>query len=84
MEPMYLIKYSATTGVIQKITNYELSDSGIYVYTKPFWSSFQIGKDIFRTEEEARAALEAAVDKKITSLKKQLNKIMNLKITVKE
>lgn len=48
--------------------------NGALIYTQEHgWNSFKLGRDIHLTREEAVAAAEAARDKKLKSLQKQMD-----------
>lgn len=82
---MYLTKYATTGGCIQLITG-QISpdDPGYFRSNNHGWISLRIGRDVFHTEEEARKAVTAQINKRIASLQKQIEKLNKIEITVKE
>lgn len=84
---MYLTKYSGTTGVIQEIPDDRckvetLSQGGLpFVFLNS--TCLYIGRDIFKTKEEAVLDVEKRIAAKKLSLANQLAKLDKIEIKVK-
>lgn len=72
----YVTKY-ALTGGIEKRDDLREGDDG-YVHGKPGFEVFKLGRDCFRSRDEAVAAAEKVRLKKIASLEKQIAKLRNM------
>lgn len=70
----------ATGGCIREVTGeLSLNKESIRVNEGHFPTFFRIGKDCFPTKEEALLKAEALRNSKISSLRKQLDRLENLK-----
>jgi hypothetical protein len=81
MAKLYLTESATTTGEIQEVEVLTCQGPEFFVEGKGYYT---VGKQIFWHESEARDAVEAAVKKRITSLEKQINKLKNVQVVVKE
>lgn len=82
MTTMYLAKYAISSGKIQEVDASELRASTFedgYFWHAKLARSYTIGRDIFKTREEAVGVVNADVAKKIKSLQKQIAKLEALK-----
>lgn len=80
MEKVYITKYALTKGILEKEAR--VSDFGcgrLRAFCNGDYSSYGIGSEAFYTLEEALNIAEERRNKKIESLKKQINKLENLK-----
>lgn len=80
MEKVYITKYALTKGILEKEAR--VSDFGcgrLRAFCNGDYSSYGIGSEAFYTLEEALNNAEERRNKKIESLKKQINKLENLK-----
>ena len=79
---VYCVKWIFTYGIIRYEADHELEEDGrVYVVVKrPLMNLLlQLGRDAFRTFEEAQAAAEKMQLKKVNSLEKQLVKLKKMK-----
>ena len=84
-ETAYISKYAVTSGIII-CTDGHFAKDGSYAGRPPGWmlSSYFSQKDAYRTLEEALADGEKRRLKKIEALKKQIKRLEELEIKVKE
>ena len=78
MEKVFITKYALTKGILEK----EICDYGnghIRAYVKGEFSSYSLGKEAFRTREQAMERAEKMRLKKIASLKKQIEALEKMK-----
>lgn len=71
MEKVFITKYALTKGILEK--EVEIRDYGYeyeIAYVKEEFSSYSLGKEAFRTREQAMERAEKMRLKKIASLKK--------------
>lgn len=71
MKKVFITKYALTEGILEKeaeICNY--GNENIRAYVKGEFSSYSLGKECFRTREQAMERAEKMRLKKIASLKK--------------
>lgn len=69
MEKVFITKYALTEGILEKEA--EICDYGHEIaYVKGEFSSYSLGKEAFRTREQAMERAEKMRLKKIASLKK--------------
>ena len=75
-ETFYLIRYALSEGVIAEVRGYEGSyESKGWVGVNNNWTSFKLGRDIFRDRNDAVAQVEVMRKKRIASLQKQIQKL---------
>lgn len=80
MEKVFITKYALTKGILEKEA--EICDHGnghIRAYVKGEFSSYSLGKEAFRTREQAMERAEKMRLKKIASLKKQIEALEKMK-----
>lgn len=80
MEKVFITKYALTKGILEKEA--EIRDYGngyIRAYMKGEFSSYSLGKECFRTREQAMERAEKMRLKKIASLKKQIEALEKMK-----
>lgn len=79
-ETFYLAKYALSGGKIEVTTGELSASSPEWVVAKRggWWSTFKLGRDIFRTREEAIAGANELRKKKIASLQKQIKKLSEM------
>lgn len=73
---MFVTKYALTAGIQPRDDLREDKDG--YVHGKIGVEMFKLGRDVFRTRDEAVKAAEAAREKKISSLQEQIRKLNKL------
>ncbi|MFI4881761.1 MAG: hypothetical protein ACIAQU_04160 [Phycisphaerales bacterium JB064] len=73
---MWLSKY-ALTGGVEKVEARDAGDG--FWFRRDNWCSFRLGRDIHHTFAEAKADAEKRRQKKIASLRKQIEKLEGLK-----
>lgn len=73
----YLARYALGKGKIEVVTGEWSERDPEWVTSKHggWWSSFKLGREIFRTREEAVAKADELRKKKIASLHKQIKKL---------
>ena len=80
MEKVFITKYALTKGILEKEA--ERCDYG-YEYEIAYvigeFSSYSVGKEAFRTREQAMERAEKMRLKKIASLKKQIEALEKMK-----
>ena len=78
-ERIYITKYALSKGILEKEA--VIKDCGRYLiaFVKGDYSSYGIGSEAFFKREDALKNAENRRIKKIESLKKQINKLENLK-----
>ena len=76
-ETFYLARYALGKGKIEVVTCEWSERDPEWVTSKHggWWSSFNLGREIFRTREEAVAKADELRKKKIASLHKQIKKL---------
>lgn len=80
-QTIYVPKYALTIGAIEVMkARLGVGDRANWFYPErdsgySSWTSFKKGRDAFLTLEEAQAAVVAARQKRIASLKKQIAKL---------
>ena len=76
-ETFYLAKYALSKGKIEVVTGEWLDGDPKWVTSKHggLWSTFKLGREIFRTREEAVAKADELRKKRIASLHKQIKKL---------
>ena len=76
-ETFYLARYAPGKGEIEVVTGEWSERDPEWVTSKHggWWSRFKLGREIFRTREEAVAKADELRMKKITSLYKQIGKL---------
>lgn len=78
MEKVFITKYALTKGILEKEA--EIRDYGYEIaYVKGGFSSYSLGKEAFRTREQAMERAEKMRLKKIASLKKQIEALEKMK-----
>jgi len=80
MEKVFITKYALTKGILEKEA--EICDYGnghIRAYVKEEFSSYSLGKECFKTKEQAMERAEKMRLKKIASLKKQIEALEKMK-----
>lgn len=80
MEKIFITKYALTKGILEK--EVEIRDYGYgyeIAYAKGEFSSYSLGKEAFRTREQAMERAEKMRLKKIASLKKQIEALEKMK-----
>lgn len=80
MEKVFITKYALTKGILEKEA--EICDYGngyIRAYVKGEFSSYSLGKECFKTKEQAMERAEKMRLKKIASLKKQIEALEKMK-----
>jgi len=73
----YITKHALTSGIKKRDDLKEREDG--YAYGKPGFESFKIGRDCFRTFEEAERDARDKVLRRIDGLRKQIASLENLK-----
>jgi hypothetical protein len=77
MPKYYITKYALSKGILYgECTGIP---SGNYVSVKPFNQLFRIGVDAFESFDDARKRANDMRDKKMASLKKQMERLEKLK-----
>ena len=79
-ETFYLARYALSKGKIEVVTGeYSVCDTE-WVTSKHggLWSAFKLGREIFRTREEAVAKADELRKKRIASLHKQIKKLSEM------
>ena len=76
-ETFYLARYALGRGKIEVVTGGWLESDPEWVTSKHggLWSTFKLGREIFRTREEAVTKADELRKKKIASLHKQIKKL---------
>ena len=76
-ETFYLAKYALSKGEIEVVTGEWSKCDPEWVTSKHggLWSTFKLGREIFRTREEAVAKADELRKKRIASLHKQIKKL---------
>ena len=79
-ETFYLAKYALSSGKIEVVTSESSEREPEWVVLKQerWWLTFKLGRDIFRTREEAVARANEMRKKKIASLHKQIKKLSEM------
>ena len=79
-ETFYLAKYALGKGKIEVIVGEWSGCDPEWVTSKHggLWSTFKLGREIFRTREEAVAKADELRKKKIASLHKQIKKLSEM------
>lgn len=80
MKKVFITKYALTKGILEKEA--EICNCGnghIRAYVKGEFSSYSLGKEAFRTREQAMEGAEKMRLKKIASLKKQIEALEKMK-----
>ena len=79
-ETFYLARYALGKGEIEVVTGEWSERDPEWVTSKHggWWSTFKIGREIFRTREEAVAKADELRKKKIASLHKQIKKLSEM------
>lgn len=79
-ETFYLTKHALSKGKIEVVTGEFSVCDPEWVTSKHggWWSTFKLGRDIFRTREEAVAKADELRKKKIASLHKQIKKLSEM------
>lgn len=81
----YLSKYALSSkGKISTFVAKDEPDELGYVVPAGTWRCVKVGRDAYRTVEEAIAAAETARTKKIASLRKQIAALEKLTFSVEE
>lgn len=76
---VYITKYALTKGIVE-INDWRFLESDkSYIYAKESYSAYKVGTDAFFDREEAVKNAYKKRDKKIESLKKQIDKLNTLK-----
>ena len=79
-ETFYLVRYALGEGVIAEVRGFEAHSCKCWVSVNNNWTSFKLGRDIFRDRNDAVAQVEVMRKKKIASLKKQIQKLEGMEI----
>lgn len=80
MEKVFITKYALTIGVLEKEAQiYDWGHGYERAYVKEEFSSFSLGKEAFRTREQAMERAEKMRLRKIASLKKQIEALEKMK-----
>ena len=74
-ETFYLVRYALSEGAIAEVRSVESHSSKGWVSVNGHWTSFKLGRDIFRDRNDALTQVEAMRKKKIASLQKQIQKL---------
>lgn len=74
----FISKYALTVGIKERELRPSSSDPNYLYPADGGWTPLKLGRDAFETREEAVAAANAARDKKVASLRKQLAKLEKL------
>ena len=79
-ETFYIAMYALGKGEIEVVTGEWSERDPEWVTSKHggWWSSFKLGREIFRTREEAVAKADELRKKKIASLHKQIKKLSEM------
>ena len=79
-ETFYLARYALSKGKIEVVTGEFSACDPEWVTSKHggLWSTFKLGREIFRTREEAVSKADELRKKKIASLHKQLKKLSEM------
>lgn len=73
---VWVIKYALTHGIESIQVDRDGDSKYVFERSRGFASNiYTLGKDVFETEEEAKAAARLLRDKKIASLKRQIKKL---------
>ena len=79
----YVTKYALTSG-IREVEADEPSDGSAYISVKEWhFACFALGRDAFRTREEAEARAVVMAKKKLANLRKQIAKVEHLVVEPK-
>lgn len=80
MEKVFITKYALTKGILEKEAGIcDYGNGHIRAYVKGEFSSYSLGKEAFRTREQAMERAEKMRLKKIASLKKQIEALEKMK-----
>ena len=80
MENVFKSKYALTKGILEKEVKIQDHGNGyIRAYEKGGFPSYSLGKECFRTREQAMERAEKMRLKKIASLKKQIEVLEKMK-----
>ena len=79
-ETFYIAKYALSKGKIEVVTGERSECDPEWVTSKHggLWSTFKLGREIFRTREEAVAKADELRKKRIASLHKQIKKLSEM------
>lgn len=78
-ERIYITKYALSKGILEKEAVIKYYGRYLRAFVKGDYSSYGIGSEAFFKREDALKNAENRRIKKIESLKKQINKLENLK-----
>ena len=80
-ETFYLVRYALSEGTIAEVRGCEGSyeSKGWVGVNNNNWTSFKLGRDIFRDRNDAVAQVEVMRKKKIASLQKQIQRLEGMK-----
>ena len=79
MQKFFLTKYALSQREIDEVTG-ELSEAG-YVHVKSRYTSFKLGRDIFKTRGDAvEHVMGVMLPAKIASVEKQLGKLRKFEL----
>ena len=81
-ETFYLVRYALSEGAIAEVRSVESHSSKgwVSVSANGYWTSFKLGRDIFRDRNDALTQVEAMRKKKIASLQKQIQRLEGMEI----
>ena len=80
-ETFYLVRYALSDRAITVVRGYERYYEGKgWVNVNNNWTSFKLGRDIFRDRNDALTQVEAMRKKKIASLQKQIQRLEGMEI----
>ena len=83
-DTIYLTKFATTKGVIVKVTVGEIGKWGVIRTSGSSWAERNVYPDQWcLTESEARAKADDAIEKRIASLEKSLERVRSLKGNVR-
>lgn len=80
VESMFITKYALTKGIIE-VSSDKVQQSSYdkrFFHVDGYFNGFTLGANIFRTREEAVKVAEQMRDKRIKSVKKQLNELQKM------
>lgn len=78
LETFYLVRYALSSGEVNVVVGEECDTNPGSIIVKRWWSSYKLGRDIFRSREEAVAKADELRKKKIVSLHRQIKKLSEM------
>jgi len=73
-DTVYLTKYALSDGITERVFQ-KHADSGRYAFVDGVWGCVRPGKDLHATRDAAITAAKAMRDKKVASLRKQIERL---------